>query len=127
MFVCVFVSMSVYIYVCVCVCIRNSSVDGHSHCFHVLAIVKTAAVNIGVHVSLRIIVFTGYMGAFQMALVVKTLSANVEDVRLRFDPWVRKIPSRRAWQPTAVFLPGGSHGQRSWKLQSIRSVRVRHN
>ena len=28
-------------------------------------------------------------------------------------PWVRKIPWRRAWQPTPVFLPGESHGQRS--------------
>ena len=33
--------------------------------------------------------------------------------RHRFDPWVRKIPWRRAWQPTPVFLPGESHGQRS--------------
>ena len=33
--------------------------------------------------------------------------------RCEFDPWVRKIPSRRAWQPTPVFLPGESHGQRS--------------
>ena len=30
-----------------------------------------------------------------------------------FDPWVRKIPWRRKWQPTSVFLPGESHGQRS--------------
>ena len=30
--------------------------------------------------------------------------------RLGFDPWVRKIPWRRAWQPTPVFLPGESHG-----------------
>ena len=29
------------------------------------------------------------------------------------DPWVRKIFWRRAWQPTPVFLPGKSHGQRS--------------
>ena len=29
------------------------------------------------------------------------------------DPWVRKIPWRRAWQPTPVFLPGESHGRRS--------------
>ena len=29
-----------------------------------------------------------------------------------FDSWVRKIP-RRKWQPTPVFLPGESHGQRS--------------
>ena len=33
--------------------------------------------------------------------------------RLEFDPWVRKIPWRRAWQPTPVFLPGESHGQGS--------------
>ena len=33
--------------------------------------------------------------------------------RCRFDPWVRKIPWRRKWQPTPVFLPGESHGQRS--------------
>ena len=30
-----------------------------------------------------------------------------------FNPWVRKTPWRRAWQPTPVFLPGESHGQRS--------------
>ena len=30
-----------------------------------------------------------------------------------FDAWVRKMPWRRKWQPTAVFLPGKSHGQRS--------------
>ena len=33
--------------------------------------------------------------------------------RCRFDPCVRKIPWRRAWQPTPVILPGESHGQRS--------------
>ena len=30
-----------------------------------------------------------------------------------FDPWVGKIPWRRRWQPTPVFLPGEFHGQRS--------------
>ena len=30
-----------------------------------------------------------------------------------FDSWVRKIPWRRKWQPTPVFLPGKCHGQRS--------------
>ena len=33
--------------------------------------------------------------------------------RFRFDPWVGKIPWRGKWQPTPVFLPGKSHGQRS--------------
>ena len=31
----------------------------------------------------------------------------------QFDPWVGKIPGWREWQPTPVFLPGESHGQRS--------------
>ena len=34
--------------------------------------------------------------------------------RFSFDPWVGKIPWRRAWQPTPVFLPGESHGQGAW-------------
>ena len=33
--------------------------------------------------------------------------------RPRFNSWVGKIPWRRKWQPTPVFLPGESHGQRS--------------
>ena len=33
--------------------------------------------------------------------------------RCHFDPWCRKMPWKRAWQPTAVFLPGESQGERS--------------
>ena len=33
--------------------------------------------------------------------------------RPRFNPWVRKVPWRKAWQPTPEVLPGQSHGQRS--------------
>ena len=33
--------------------------------------------------------------------------------RCRFSPWIRKIPWRRAWKPTLIFLPRDSHGQRS--------------
>ena len=33
-------------------------------------------------------------------------------MRCGFDPWVRKIPQRRKWQPTPVFLPRKSHVQR---------------
>ena len=42
--------------------------------------------------------------------------------RCGFDPWVGKIPWRRAWQPTPVFLPGESHGQRS--LVSYKSIEL---
>ena len=47
----------------------------------------------------------GFLGG----TVIKNLPANVGDAR----DWVRKILWRRKWQPTSVFLPGKSHGQRS--------------
>ena len=54
--------------------------------------------------------------AIKVARVVKNPPANSGDImKLRFDPWVGKSPWRRKWQPTPVFLPGKSHGQRSLK------------
>ena len=47
-----------------------------------------------------------------MVLLVKHLLAIEGDVRRGFHPWVGKIPWK-AWQPTAVFLPGEFHGQRN--------------
>ena len=41
----------------------------------------------------------------------KESTCNARD--MGSDPWVRKIPWRKEWQPTSVSLPGGSHGQRS--------------
>ena len=35
------------------------------------------------------------------------------------EPWVGKIPWRREWQPTPVFLPGKFHGQRSLVAYSL--------
>ena len=49
--------------------------------------------------------------------------------RCSFDPWVVKIPWRRVWQSTAVFLPRESCGQRSlvgytlWGQKSVRRDR----
>ena len=60
-----------------------------------------------------------YTWVSQVALVVKNPPANAGDVRPGFSPWVGKICWRREWLPTAVFLPGESHGQRS-------PQRVRH-
>ena len=47
---------------------------------------------------------------FLVAQMVKRLPKTWET---GFDPWVGKIPWRRKWQPTPVFLPGKSHGWRS--------------
>ena len=38
------------------------------------------------------------------------------------ESWVGKIPWRRAWQPTPVFLPGESHGQRSLVGYTVHGV-----
>ena len=64
----------------------------------------------------------------QEVLVVKNTTANSGEMRHGFDPWVKKIPWKRAWKPTPIFLPGES----PWtevpgRLQSIGSHRVRHN
>ena len=55
--------------------------------------------------------------------------------RHRFNPWVRKIPWRRKWQPTPVFMPEESHGQRSlagyslglqrWALTNLSPISLR--
>ena len=39
-----------------------------------------------------------------------------------FDPWVRKILWRRAWQPTLVFLPEERYGQRSLQVRGLQRV-----
>ena len=45
-----------------------------------------------------------------------------------FEPWVGKIPWRRAWQSTPVFLPGESPWtEELGRLQPIGSQRVGHN
>jgi len=48
-------------------------------------------------------------GIFQ----ARVLEFTCQLKRHEFDPWVRKIPWRRRWYPTPVFLLGESHAQRS--------------
>ena len=60
---------------------------------------------------------------FPSGSVVKNLHASRRHRRHEFDPWFRKIPWRRARQPTLVFLPGKSYGQR--RTQSMGSQKGR--
>ena len=59
--------------------------------------------------------------------MVKNPPASAGDMRHRFHPWVGKIPWRRKWQPTPVFLPGKSHGQRSLVGLSVGLQKVGHD
>ena len=52
-----------------------------------------------------------HFGASQVAVVVKNRPASAADGSLT--PGSGRSPWRRAWQPTPMFLPGESHGQRS--------------
>ena len=56
-----------------------------------------------------------YIVTLQKASLVAQSVKNIclQYMRLELDPWVGKIPCRGKWQPTPVFLPGKSHGQRS--------------
>ena len=51
-----------------------------------------------------------YTWSFLVAQMVKNLPAMQET---SFSPWVGRIPWRRAWQSTPVFLPKEFHGQRT--------------
>ena len=57
-----------------------------------------------------------------MALVVKEPACQCRRLeRHGSDPWVGKIPWRRAWQPTPVFLPGESVDRGAWQA-TVHSV-----
>ena len=53
------------------------------------------------------------VGDLRASMVAQTIRICLSCRRLRFDPWVQKIPWRREWQLTPVFLPGEFHGQKS--------------
>ena len=62
------------------------------------------------------------------SLVARMVKNPHECGRPGFDPWDGKIPWRRAWQPTPVFLPGESpRTEKPGGLQSIGLQRVRHD
>ena len=76
-------------------------------------------------ISTEIIILSAHgSGGVPWWLSSKESACNAGDTGL--DPWVRKIPWRREWQPTPVFLPGKSHGQRNlegyspWGLKRVR-------
>ena len=85
--------------VCVCVCVphltTHSYIDGHLGCFLALAIVNNAAMKTRVYVYFQI----GGLFCFFFSYISRN--------------GIGRSYWRRKWQPTPVFLPGKSHGQRN--------------
>ena len=58
---------------------------------------------------------------FNFIAQIKKMRKNQFNI---FNPWVGKIPWRRKWLPTPVFLPGKSHGQRTAHVVTKSQTRL---
>ena len=63
---------------------------------------------------------------FPVAQVVKNLPAIQGTQKQGFNPWVGKVPWKSKWQPTPVFLPGKSCGQKSLPGYSPQTCKELH-
>ena len=64
-------------------------------------------------------------GEFRSSLVAQQVNHCLQCKRPRLNPWVGKIPWRREWPPTPVFLPGESLGQRNLARSSPWHHKIR--
>ena len=87
--------------------------------------VMSDSLRVGCHCLLRIDIHI-YIYGFPRWLSGKEPTCQCR--RHGFNSWAGKIPWRRKWQPTPVFLPGQSHGRRSLLGLQFRGLRrVRHD
>ena len=77
------------------------------------SILKSRDITLSTKVHLvKAMFFPGVMYGCESWTVKKAECQRIDAIEL-WCYWVGKIPWRRKWQPTPVFLPGESHGQRS--------------
>ena len=92
---------------------------GHLGCFHVPAIINRAAMNIGVHVSLSILVSSVYMPSSGIAGSYGSSSSSFKGISTLFGEGMAPHSSILAWKIPWTEEPGG--------LQSMGSLRVGHD
>ena len=112
----------------------HSSVNGHLHCFQVLAIVNSAAVNKGTHVSLSILVSSGYMprSGIAWSYGVSLVAQRVKHLPVVQETWVRSLCQEDPLKKEMATHSGTLTWKIQWtekpgSLQSMGLQRVRHN
>ena len=97
----------------------HSSVSGHFGCFHLLVIVNSAAINIGVNISFQIMVFFGYMPRSRIA----GLHSSSTFLRILYT-----VLWRRQWHPHSSTLAWKvPWAEEPGRLQSMGLLRVGHD
>ena len=66
--------------------------------------------------------FCRHSKASQVALVVKNPPANARDMSREFDPWVRKVPWRRVWQPLLYSCLENPMDRGAWQATRLKQL-----
>ena len=111
--------------------IQNHTANDRKNCESDQSLLNSSFIH-----SLSVCPFSALWGKLHIEGLPKWLSGKEPTCQCRrcgFDPWVGKIPWKRKWQATPVFLPGKSHGQRSlvgyrpWGRKRVRHTKQLNN